>query len=120
MPPVLGVSRGASLLAALQPVYRVAAELDRHAYGLGVLDVAAVGRLSADDGADHASRQPALPVLDPYRAGSFARTAGNAAEYPLASPGTPRIEPPLHRSQSCRHAYHLGPSVRNVRTRRGR
>src|SRR6267378_597513 len=41
-------------------VHRIAAELDGHAYGVGVLAVASVGRFPSSHGADHAGDQLAV------------------------------------------------------------
>src|SRR4030095_10694322 len=114
MPPVLGLARRPSLVAALQPVDRSAPELDGHAYRVYLLDVAAIGRFSSHDGAHHAGHQPALPILDPHRNGEISWSPGIGPEHAVPPLRAPQIEPALHRSQSCRHTHCLGPSLRNV------
>src|SRR5215472_4328194 len=111
---VLGVARGASLVATLQPLDRAAAELDGHDHGMGLLDVASAGRLPADDGANHAGGQPALSVLDSYGTGALDGAVGTGAEYALASSRTPRIKCALYRPKSCGDNDCVGPVVRDV------
>src|ERR1700756_628563 len=106
MSSVLGLARGASLVAAVQLIHSAQTDLDRNFHELGVLDVAAAGRISANDGADHAGDQPAIPVLDPHRAGAVARAAGMADEHSVPSSGSPWLESAIHRPQSRRNTDH--------------
>lgn len=66
MPVALGLTRRPSLLAAIQPVDRIATKLDRHTDRLDLLDMASFGWILSCNGADHAGHQPALPILDPH------------------------------------------------------
>src|SRR5215469_11301552 len=99
MPALLAVARGASFVAALQPFYGLAPELDRDDHWLDLLDVASARRLSPDDGADDAGDQPAVSVLDSHGTGTVDGTARVRSKYAFASPRPPRFERALHRPQ---------------------
>src|SRR5579862_9467134 len=116
VPALLGVARGSSFVAPLQPFHGVAPELDGHDHRLDLLDVAAPRGFSPNDGADHAGDQPALSVLDSHGAGAVDGAARVRTEYAIASSRASRVEPALHRPESRRNADHLGPSLWKLRT----
>src|SRR5579871_764826 len=114
MPAVLGVARGTPFVETLQPGHSLAPDLDRQLYDVHLLVVAATDWLCAHHGAHHAVHQPAVPVLDPYRACAPHGAAGVGAEHAVTPPRPSRIEPALSRPQPRRRAHHLGPSFWHV------
>src|ERR1700687_566897 len=102
MPLFLGLSRGAPLLAALQPLDRPAPDLDRQLYQLCVLALVAHHRLCAGDDYDHEGDQLALPVLDSYGTRSLDGAARKSVEHAFASSRASRLESSGHRSPTTR------------------
>src|SRR5689334_19938994 len=111
LPALLGVARGASLVAEVQPGYGTSADLDRRFYWLRLLALDAARRLLPVYDPDDPGSEPALPVLDPHRDHSPHWAARMGAEYPVAPSRAPCVERPLSRSQPRWHADHLGQTL---------
>src|SRR5690242_5367461 len=101
MPAVLGIARGASFFATLQPRHGVTADLDRKFYVLDLLVMDALDWLSSINGPDHAGNQPAVSVLDPHTTGPTHGPAGIAHEHAFAPSCASRTQPAIPSSQPC-------------------
>src|SRR5689334_9409666 len=118
MQALVGVARGASLIATLQLVNRVAADVDGIAVFICILDVDATGWFPSGDGTDNAGIQPALPVLDPHRTGEAHGSAGVGTEYAVAPSRASCVKRKLSRQEPWWDADRLGSPVWDFRQRR--
>src|ERR1019366_9677630 len=97
MPVFLGISCGAPFIAALQPGYGFATDLDGRILLIRFLAVDAAGGLPTHHDLHHAGHQPALSVLDSYRADQADGCVVVGAEHTLPPPRPPRDQSAVHR-----------------------
>src|ERR1019366_2838495 len=119
MPLLLGITCGPPFVAALQPGYGITADLDGRILFLRILAMDAAGGLPTHHDLHDAGHQPALSVLDSYRADQANGCVGVGAEHTFPPPRSSRDQSAVHRPQSCGNTDHLGQVVWKFRARAG-
>ena len=112
---LLGVARGSPPEPGVQPLDGAAPDDLGRAAGLDLLPADGNRRVTAAGVHRRRDRRPAVPVLDPHRAGRQARLVRPLVRVAVESPRAPRGQRSLPRPQLRRHLHGLGPDVRPVR-----